>query len=536
MLCRLVILAGFTVLAAVVFYAGGERYPSAYMAAVWTTLALGYALTIVWAWALPRVRDVGRLAGWQTAVDILFAAVAIHLTGGVASGFATLYLIAVLGAATMGGARQTWTAAVACTLVLATTSSLEFTGWIVPRGDVALAPHIAADYWGTVARTVAGLLGVTVLSSYLNSQLTRSVSQVGNLRALNENIARSLSSGLLTTDLEGRVLYFNAVARVILDLDDAQIGNHVAELLPGIDTDEEASRGRQDVELTTAAGRAIHVGLTRSPLIDADGGRVGYLINFQDVTRLHDLAEQVRRNERLAAVGALAASVAHEIRNPLAAISGSAELLSGAGLGDEDGRLLRIIGRESTRLDGLVSDLLAFTRPRTPQMVPVYLHRAVREGCDAFRADPKAKGIDVQCEVEDEPLTEIDPAQLSQVLWNLMRNAAEAMQGSGRLLLRIRADDERAYIDVSDDGQGIVAEHLDSIFDPFFTTKEEGTGFGLAIVHRVVEDNGGRISATSEPGSGSTFTLSFPLIETDRSMAEDSGVLELGLGTSASRR
>jgi two-component system sensor histidine kinase PilS (NtrC family) len=369
------------------------------------------------------------------------------------------------------------------------------------------------------ARTLAGLLGVTVLSTFLGKQLASSTLQVGDLRAMNENILRSLTSGLVGVDNEARVIYWNAAGRALLGLRDDDLGRPVGELLPGVEPRlRAASDGRSEphergeLEVRTRAGALLHLGLHSSPLLDGRGHPIGQLINFQDVTRLHELAEQVRRSERLAAVGGLAASVAHEIRNPLAAISGSAELLGSVALQDDDVRLLSIIRRESTRLSGLVTDMLAFTRPRKPQRGRVSLPRLAREALEHFRADPANAGLVLELEAHEVPEVEVDAAQLAQVLWNLLRNAAEAMGGRGTITLDVRARPEHGEVElaVSDEGPGIPEDQLERIFDPFFTTKERGTGFGLAIVHRIVQDNGGAIELSSTLGQGTSFRLRFP--------------------------
>ncbi len=527
MLFRLAMLTGFTVLAGVMFYTRGDEYETVYAGFVWATLTAGYAATIVFARMLSRVRDLDRFAAIQTSSDIVFAAVVVQMSGGVDSGFVTLYLIAVLGAATMGGPRHTWAAALACGVIYVVMSTLELTQIVVPPLEdwTALPPRA---HWASVARTLAGLIGVAVLSSYLNAQLATSVTEVGKLRALNENIVKSLGSGLLTVDMDGRLAYFNPTARAILGLDDADIGRRVTAVLPGIQIGE--SEERQELVVRTEQRGSVRVGLSSSPLVNEHDERVGSVINFQDLTRLHELAQRVRRNERLAALGGLAASVAHEIRNPLAAISGSAELLASLPLEDDDARLLSVIRRESHRLSRLVDDLLAFTRPRPPQTRPVDLAQATREACDAIRTDPAVAEIAIRHEVRgpsdgDPPKAELDPAQLSQVLWNLLRNAAEALGGKGTIIVRVTAGEDEHVIEVIDDGPGIRPDDLERVFDPFFTTKEAGTGFGLAIAHRVVEDNGGTIACRSMPDEGCTFTLRFP--RWTPTTAEDSGVLEL---------
>ena len=514
MLFRLGMLSVFTALAAAFTYTGGQGSAMA-TGFVWATLVVGFALTIVFARQLPRVRDLHRFAWMQTATDIVLAAVVVEMSGGADSGFQWLYLIAVLGAATMGGQRMVWAAAGACVLILATLGALQGLGVVEPTmlGEPVerLPPR---EVWAAVGRTAAAVLGVSFLSSYLQRQLSTTVTQVGELRVLNENIVRSLNSGLLTLDNDGVLLYYNPAAEAMLKIDPARLGRDVEDVLPGLRTTlADRSGDRFELSVDGPAG-PMHLGLSRVPLRDAAGERVGELINFTDLTPLRELTEQVRRNERLAALGGLAASVAHEIRNPLTAIGGSAELLgSTADLDEQDRRLVKVIQREANRLTDLIADLLAFTRPKSPQPVRLSLAGAIRDTREAFTADPMNRGVEVAIRVEDDVVVHADPAQLSQVIWNLVRNAAEAMDRKGRVSVVIRRDGEHGRIDFIDDGPGISAEHVERIFDPFFTTKAHGTGFGLAIVHRVVEENGGTIDVASEPGHGATFTIRLPLAD-----------------------
>lgn len=515
MLFRLGMLAVFTVLATTLAITGSRDYDSMYTGFVWGALVVGFALTIVFARMLPHVRDLRRFAAVQTSADIVLAAVVVQMSGGVESGFVWLYLIAVLGAATMAGRRQTWAAALLCVTIIICTAAAQWLGVLEPTtlGEpLPLMDPLAL--WSSAGRTVAAMLGVTVLSSYLNRQLATSVTEAGELRALNENIVRSLSSGLVTVDVDGKLLYFNPAAEAILDLREDDLGSHIEAVMPGLDDEIDRRAGddsRLELELSGRAGRPLHVGLSRTALVDSEGRQGGHVINFQDLTRLHELTEQVRRNERLAALGGLAASVAHEIRNPLTAIGGSAELLATSpDASEEDVRLLAVIQRESGRLSDMITDLLAFTRPQPPQIGEVSLAPALREARDAFATDPANEGVEVEVdadEVSESVKVAVDPAQLSQVIWNLLRNAAEAMEGVGRIVLRVRTGDERVRLEVRDDGPGIPDDRIERIFDPFFTTKERGTGFGLAIVHRIVADNGGAIGVDSRPGKGATFIV-----------------------------
>ncbi len=528
MLVRLVILTGLTALASLVTYTGGDDVLALHVTLLWSAVAVGFALTIVFARQLPRARDLGRFASAQTACDLLLSAVAVYLSGGVDSGLATLYLISVLGAAVMGGPRLTWAAAAVATALYTASAILEATGLLVPMAIGSYVPLSPRVLGFNVLRTVGGIVGVTVLSSYLNRQLTSSVSALGTLRLLNENIVRSISSGLLTVDMRGHVLYFNPMARRILDLEDEDIGRSLDSLLPGCMLESPAGvDARQELVVLTRESRHVRVGLSLAPLTDASERRLGHVVNFQDLTRLHELSVQVRRNDSLAAVGGLAASIAHEIRNPLAAISGSAELLGTAELAEEDKKLLGIIRRESGRLSDLITDLLSFTRPRPPQRRRTRAPQTAREAVEAFRTDPSSQGITLDSQGDDGPETDayVDPAQLAQILWNLLRNAGQALAGEGRISIAVAADDDAVRIEVIDDGPGIEPEHLERVFDPFFTTKDTGTGFGLAIVHRMVEENGGSIDCESSE-QGTRFTLRFPPY-TPQNQPDESGILEM---------
>jgi two-component system sensor histidine kinase PilS (NtrC family) len=271
-----------------------------------------------------------------------------------------------------------------------------------------------------------------------------------------------------------------------------------------------------ETDFRRADGRRLHLGVGIGPLLDGEGRDSGRIVGFQDVTRLHELAQDLRRSERLAAVGQLAASVAHEIRNPLAAIAGSAELLQFAAASEDDRRLLSIVTRESTRLNSLVADLLAFTRPRTPEAVPVDLARTAAEIAEAFRSDPANGRVTLQlAPTEGAVWVAADPGLLGQMLWNLLRNAGEATDHAGTVEVRVEREEGFGLIVVADDGPGVPADLRDRIFDPFFTTKPGGTGFGLALVHRMAEEHGGSVHLLaqdgSDAGSGATFALRLPL-------------------------
>jgi signal transduction histidine kinase len=236
---------------------------------------------------------------------------------------------------------------------------------------------------------------------------------------------------------------------------------------------------------------------------------------------LSELEAQVRRSQRLADLGTLAAGLAHEIRNPLASMTGSIELLRGSvSAGEDERRLMGIVLREAERLNELVAQFLAFARPATPRRRPTDLAALLDETLSVFRNDPQAAGVTLDPALEHAP-ADCDPDQLRQVFWNLLTNAAQAVGaaspgGGGTIRVRCRAGGEGAVVEIEDDGAGMDAEDLGRIFLPFFTTKPRGTGLGLATVHRIVDAHGGSIRVASERGKGSRFTVVLPAPRPER--------------------
>jgi two-component system sensor histidine kinase PilS (NtrC family) len=520
MLFRLGLLAVFTLIASFTSWLVEERTIILRDWVMLAALAAGYVLTALFALrlrpsrAVPLTLEQLRTSSWGQST---FAVITVLLSGGVESGFAFLFLIAVLGAATMGDRRQI--------LVIAAVSALAYFGvsmaQFVGRLEILVAPGEVTSImdpttlWLTLLRTIGAIGLVAILSSHLNMQLLSSVSQVGGLRALNENILRSLSSGLLTIDQNGKVLFANPTAASLLGYSGSIDGRDCDELIPGVRAHLDDSGGfRNRFELTihhARDNRRISLGLTCSPLLDEHGRFLGHIINYQDVTDLREMERVLRRNERLAALGTLAASVAHEVRNPLAAIAGCAELLE-PDVSEEDKRLIHVIRSESARLADIVTDLLDYARPRKLERHKIEFGRALTELADSFRADPSNANIELRVNVPKQPVpVELDISQITQVLWNLVRNGAEAMDGTGRLDLDLEElDRDLVRLRVHDRGKGIPPSDIDRVFEPFFSTKSGGTGIGLALVHRIVDEHGGKIDVKSTVGEGTVFTMELP--------------------------
>jgi two-component system sensor histidine kinase PilS (NtrC family) len=478
-------------------------------------IASSYFATFLGSLALRRAQRLETVVRAQVAFDLVLAGVVVILTGGLQSSFVFLYFVPIMGAATLGDRRLTWLATSTCTLLHAGVSSLQLFEWLELVDEGGRIVQVGLPDLPTLMIPLAGMPVIALLVGYQNFQLHDSLAENVKLSALNQNIVRSLSSGLLTIDQNARVLTANPTAYELLGLSGQLFGLDSEKLLPGLRAhldDSGGFRNRFELELRRHDdGREIVVGLTSSALVDEQGRFLGHVVHFQDVTELRRMEKILRRNERLTAIGSLAASVAHEIRNPLAAISGCAELLEGTAQTEEDERLLRVIQRETTRLANIVNELLDVARPRTLARNELDLRRELGQLADSFRADRSHAGVELVLQLPDTPvIASVDGTQLGQVLWNLVRNAVQAMDGKGRLELGLAASDDEVRLSVRDHGHGIPPEHLERIFEPFFSTKQSGSGIGLALVHRIVEEHGGTIEVFSELGVGTHFLVRLP--------------------------
>jgi two-component system sensor histidine kinase PilS (NtrC family) len=477
-----------------------------------------YALTIVFALWLKRARRLGPLAWAQLAADLATQTVLVVLTGGPDSPFGFLFVLIIVTASFLVGACALWVAGAAIVLdaaVVALTPSL------MQAGLTALLRTFA---YNAVSFAAAGLL-----AARLAGEVTRAVEreastkiQLRDLATVHADVIRCLTSGLVTVTVDGTVLTMNQAAGEILGLPpNRALGRSIDEVMPGlraltVKMDERGRVRRGEIDHRRFDdGRALALGVSVSPLVDGAGRQLGRIVNFQDLSDLRRMEREVARSERLAAIGRLAAGVAHEIRNPLAAISGSIELLA-QGLPPTDHtskELMSIVLTEVTRLDALIAELLDFARPREPQPERIDLATAVNELARVLAHDRATLGDrTLEVDASTTAMVDVDPAQLRQVVWNLVRNAAQASPDGAPVSLRVTVDARQARLEVRDRGPGIPPEHRARLFEPFFTTKSHGTGLGLATVHRIVEAHRGHVELLdATPPPGTLVLVSFPL-------------------------
>lgn len=451
----------------------------------------------------------------QIFTDLAFTTAVVYVTGGIDTFFNFLYPLVIIVASIL--LPRYWAYLTAAVSFICFGALLEFSYFeripsyqISPRGDLkSLQVVILVNFFAYLA--------VAHLSSALAAKLRQAGRELRDksgellsLQALHENVIHSIRSGLITTDLEGRITLVNTPGQRLLERTASSVyGRHISDLfvdrLPHLDS----AAARCEVRGLTPAGREKTFDVNVTALVVPEQGTIGYVYTFEDRTELRRLEQEVRMRDRLAAVGRLAAGIAHEIRNPLASIAGSINVLSQVTpLNDEQQALVNIVTRESSRLNSIISDFLAYSREKSfkfsrMDLVPLLedalallVNRLHTENLTIVRdyAVPRA-------------FAAIDSDRMKQVFWNLLENAVRAMEGKGAITVSVRPQGDFLRIGIRDTGPGIPANLAEKIFEPFQSHFEGGTGLGLAIVYQIVQAHGAKIYVQSRPGSGAEFVL-----------------------------
>jgi two-component system sensor histidine kinase PilS (NtrC family) len=489
-------------------------------------------LTIFYALLLNRVENLRLFTYCQITVDIALATVIVYITGGTESYLHALYPLSVVGAAILLNKSGGFFAASVSSIAYGVLIDMDFYGMLPLKYKIIDNPAVPAweDVLMTVSTNILAFFTVAYLTGYLaerTAKVERKLEEkeidYEKLEALNRQIVGSITSGIMTLDEMGRITTFNREAGVVTGytLRDVYYRD-VKELFPGmLEKGKKAAQtgGRVEERYRKSTGEEIYLGFTIS---SGQGGEVDSIVIFQDLTRLKAMEEELRRDEKLKALGELSVGIAHEIRNPLASISGSIQMLrEEVSLAGDSRKLMDIILRETERLNQLITDYLLFAKPARELKDSIDLGSLISETMEVFRNSPDASSIRIDWRVDGTFRVLGDSRQLGQVFWNLFLNAAHAMSGGGVLTVsaayvtaetaRAAAPGEYVEVLVSDTGRGIPPEDLKRIFDPFFSTKDEGTGLGLAIVHRIIESHNGRLDVRSAPGSGTSFRILLPV-------------------------
>lgn len=513
-------------------------------------IGVTYALTVAYVVLLNYTERHRWLIDLQLAGDALIVSAIVYLTGGINSYFSSLYTLPIIAATSVESRRGGALAGTLSCLLYAGMVIAQFTG--VPGFELAAGQSLPAIRLAlyTVGLNLFGFVAIAALTGYLaeglrqaDIQLQQASNQIEDLQAFSRHVIDSLTSGLATTDIDGRILTFNRAATAITGIGaPAAIGASAMDILalptafdqvfaPGA---EPTLMPRLEFAFRRIDGRQIELGLSTAPLMTPRGA-TGFLLTFQDVTEARKLEREARVQQRLAAVGEMAAGIAHEIRNPLASMAGSIQILrQDLPLSAEQSELMDIVLRESDRLNDTIRSFLAYARPQRQANARVDLGRVLSDAGRLLENSPElGPQHRIAVDVPADPLwLEADESQLRQIVWNLATNGLRAMPNGGRLLLAARRRTGEAglpgevVIEVSDEGTGISPGDLDGIFQPFRAGFVRGTGLGLSIVQRIVAEYGGEIEVTSERGTGTRVVVRFPAVSREGEAAVPEKVQE----------
>ncbi len=517
----------------------------------WGGLPFGFTPFVLWLAAAAassgvflavqrKIVHLRRFAWLQLVLDVVLSTAIVAVTGGPRSIFNFLYVLSVTAGCVLLSRRAG--------LLLAGLASLLYSGFVMAQALLPPSAFVLTEATAlsvlTTLMTTGSLLIVAILAGSLAERSRRADRELEtrgrnlkDLELFKDLIFESVGSGLVALDRQGHITAYNRAAEEITGFSAREAcGRHWETIFGrGIRLDEAMADGdgedvrarRQETLLTRKDGRNVPLGISFWPLRSGDGQLDGLVGVCQDLSDIKQMEERMRQADRLAAIGRLAANIAHEIRNPLAALSGAIEQLTHELSPNEtQERLMQIVLRESRRLNRIISEFLDYARPAPLRRQTVNVAELLDEVALLLERHPLAEKITIVRNYAAALSAEMDAHQFRQALWNLSLNAAQAMPDGGTLTIGARVMDgsgSRLEVWVTDTGQGIERKDLPHIFEPFYSTRPGGTGLGLALVHRVVEEHGGTVKVRSAPGTGTTFVLRLPLPLPFRTSGESGG-------------
>lgn len=478
---------------------------------LWFVLSL-FFLFLVSVWTEHRLQAI-----LQVLADLCMVTLVVDLTGGIDSSLNFLYPLVIVVAAMLLPRAWAYLSAALAFILFGTILELDYYG-VIPSYSIthpklkALQVVIFVNLFAYFA--IAYLAGVLMTKlRQVDVQLKNASGALENLQALHENIVQSMSGGVITTGPDGRITLVNRAAQQLLEISDAELrGRSVADLFQDPLPHFGGGRGDAEVRYLGVNGFRKTFRVMVSALNVSVRGDLGFVYTFDDLTEIRRLEREVRMQDRLAAVGRLAAAIAHEIRNPLTSIAGSVSMLSEApALNDEERHLLQIVIRESDRLNNIITDFLAYSRGKQYRFERVNLVPLLEDTLTLIEHRLAAENAGIRLErrfQNKEAWVLADGDKLKQVFWNFCENALRAMKKTGgKLSIGLSERGTDWEMNFSDTGPGIQPQQTEKIFEPFQSNFEGGTGLGLAIVYQIVQAHEGKVWARSEVGKGTSFVL-----------------------------
>lgn len=493
---------------------------------IFLVFLISVGLTIVYFFLLRLSKNFRGQIRIQFVLDALLITWLVWRTGDLTSPYITLYIVLISVASFFLRPLSTLLMAASCSLLfiiltlLTRTSAIESFGTIQAAGKAVqiVSFHI-------VAFLVVGLLASRLSDRRTSGEeLAETAKTLANLRVLHERIVESIRSGLITTDLDGNIFTFNAAATEITGYRPDQVhGQSINSLFGNIQESIDlslaaAGEGEQlprfETDLVTPDGFAVRIGYSVSLLFSELHEASGLIITFQDLTDIRSMEESVRRKDRLAAVGRVAAGLAHEIRNPLGAMRGAIQVLESKMPAESvETGLMDIILKESDRLNNIITNFLGYARPMAATFSDTDVGEAINDTITLLKHSPDVKEHHkLTLNIGEAPvIITADITQLKQIFWNLARNALQAMPDGGELTVGVETvPNNRIRITFEDSGIGMTPDQVEQLFEPFSNSTTGGTGLGLSIVYQIVKDHNGAINVRSREGEGTVITVDLP--------------------------
>jgi len=491
------------------------------------------ALTYLFSFAclfIPRIiKNIRVNIYLQSILDLSLITGLVYVTGGTESIYSIFYPLVIIYSTLFLAGRGGLISASVSSIFYGLLLDLEYYGFIQPVYQWGYDYDFDADYvFSRIFVHIISFYIIALLTSFAVKQekktrelLTEKQSAFDQLDLLHKSIIESVNTGILTVDLHGNIKSFNTEAERITDFLCSEIINKkIDDVFPVLSKILNNKGQWKNGRRFEVADSGKILGCSVSPLVDGNREKIGDILIFQDLTVIKAMEAQIEKNKRLVFVGEMAASLAHEIRNPLASISGPIQMLSkGLKLDQTDRRLMQIVLRGKDRLEGFVKDFLLLARPKQSERKDIDVKTIIDDVLESIHFSPEwDEHIEVIKNLCDQANIYANKAEIRQVIWNLILNAVQAMPEKGILKIETRQvlNDGEKYLEIliSDNGFGIEAKNQDKVFEPFYTTKENGTGLGMAIANRIVESHMGKITIKSKPGKGTDCIVLLPQEET----------------------